>query len=362
MAKKLILHVGFHKTGTTAIQESMFVAKHELLNYRIHYPKKSSHAAAWALLEKTWGWAGRGGKKTPISKWNTLKKSVAKCNDTYVASSEFFSELSIEKIERIKSEIRADEIKIIFTLRPLAKMLSSTYQQYLKYGLKADYLTWLHEMLDQPGKSKMSPSFWNRNFHDQVILKWAKVFGEQNIAVVIADETRPNLIFDSFEQLLEVGKGTLSPQPTGGNRSLTAQECEVLLQVNENFPKGRSWGDYSVFTRYTAIAHISNLKPHPSGEKLLTPEWAVSKANEITATTVEYLAKSKIQILGNLDSLKNASVPTGEPNRAEFIDTQTVSELLLSYDQSVIRKMRWRTILKEILRRLKARLIGKSEK
>jgi len=52
MPKKVFIHVGFHKTGTTAIQESLFANSKALKDLGTTYVrtgKKASHRAAWAL-------------------------------------------------------------------------------------------------------------------------------------------------------------------------------------------------------------------------------------------------------------------------------------------------------------------------
>ena len=207
MSKRVVAHVGFHKTGTTALQESFAETREELKALGVSYPdfgQKAHHRAAWSLVGRTWGWKNRGGAQFPIAEWEKVIKSVKKNRGTTLISSEFFCELDEEKINKFKADIKVDDVTIVFTLRPLVKLLSSSYQQYLKYGLTPTYEEWLHSVLDTPGVSKLTPTFWKRHEHGRVISQWAKVFGPENVVVVVADETQPTAIFDALNSILGI--------------------------------------------------------------------------------------------------------------------------------------------------------------
>ena len=53
--KKLIFHPGFHKTGTTALQQALSEARKELKVSDFNYPNtrgKAHHSAAWAITQE----------------------------------------------------------------------------------------------------------------------------------------------------------------------------------------------------------------------------------------------------------------------------------------------------------------------
>jgi hypothetical protein len=60
----IALHIGIHKTGTTALQAALADARPELAAHGVLYPgrKTAQHGAAMAVLERPWGWSGKGGK------------------------------------------------------------------------------------------------------------------------------------------------------------------------------------------------------------------------------------------------------------------------------------------------------------
>lgn len=365
MAEKFVLHVGFHKTGTTALQHSLYDSAASLKKRGIFYPptsQKAHHLAAWSLTERTWGWKSRGGAKTSPAVWTKFAKEINKKSGTVIASSEFFSELGSEQILRIKNEIKANETQIVFTIRPLVKMLASSYQQYLKYGFKANYVDWLHDQLDDPTKSKFTPSFWQRNLHGESIAKWASVFGSQNVHVVVVDDAQPNLLYEEFSKLIGLEAGTLTPAATGTNRSLSAEEVEFLQMLNIQYPKSKTWADYNIFIRSKAIKALTDSEMPSGSSKLLTPAWAQTIANSMTKVSVEQIKDSQVNVHGDLNALLGASVPEGLNEPSGKIQIQTLIAALVSLDEGVIRKMRWRTLVQEVVRRISKKFGIKNRK
>lgn len=358
MSKKLVAHVGFHKTGTTALQESFSFNREQLKNFGISYPdtgQKAHHRAAWALAGRFWGWKNRGGAQTPISEWKKVVKSIKKSRETTLISSEFFCELDEEKIRKFRSDINVEDITIVFTLRPLVKLLSSSYQQYLKYGLTPTYEEWLHSVLDEPGVSKITPTFWKRHEHGRVISQWAKVFGPENVKVVVADETQPTAIFEAFNSILGVPAGTLKQiEGIASNRSLSYEEICLLLEVNKNFPKKRDWSQYEIYIREGAIKHLTDkVKVSKDDAKLLTPQWAFDKAREIGAKSIREIELSGVEVIGSLDNFASAQIPVGNNSEITHVSLNTAAQALIGVDNRTLRRQNARVLVIELRRRLK---------
>lgn len=361
MSKKIIAHVGFHKTGTTALQGSFSHNRKMLREAGILYPRlgqKAQHRAAWALTERYWGWNKRGGTKFPIAEWEKLVKFSRKFKGTTLFSSEFFCELDETKIRKFKKDLDNEDVTIVFTLRPLVKLLASSYQQYLKYGITPTYEEWLHAVLDKPGKSKVTPTFWKRHEHGRVITQWANVFGAENVVVVIADEKNPEAIFDAFNSLLGFPAKTISQlEGVASNRSLSNEEVQLLLEVNRKFPKERTWDDYDIFIRDGWIRHLTDkVTVSPSAEKLLTPQWAVDKAREFGADSVEQIKASGVKIVGNIDTFALAEIPVGENLPVTHIPISLAADALLAFDKRTIRRFGSHTFVREAKRRVKKKL------
>jgi hypothetical protein len=368
---QLILHVGFHKSGTSALQESLHMQRQELLDNGVSYPaigytgRKAHHRIAWALTQKPWGWKTRGGETTPYRHFSRIISRINRSKvPKIVLSTEFFSELTAEQIQKFKSAVKKRDVKIVFTIRPLAKILPSSYQQYLKYGIKADYETWLHAILDEPGVAKLTPTFWKRHLHAEVIKRWSEVFDSESVTVIVADETRPEFLYEAVNSYLELPEGLLKAQPTGTNRSLSLQEVSLLLEINNQFPKDRPWKEYLFFVRQGLVRNLTDHIPvSAESSKLLTPKWAIDKANEIGNASVEAIKGIKVEVRGSLDSLKDAKVPEGETSYASTIDIQTMAQAILAFDRTHVMRIPNSWIAEKSVRKLRRivrRLLGRS--
>jgi len=359
--KQLILHVGFHKSGTSALQESFNAQRAELAEAGVLYPsigRKAHHRLAWALTQRPWGWKTRGGETTPLRVWSNLARKIGRSrSQTILLSSEFFSELTAEQIARLRSDVKGREVKVLFTLRPLAKLLGSSYQQYLKYGTKVDYESWLHAILDKPGESKTSPTFWKRHRHGEVIGRWAEAFGASNITVLMVDESKPEFLFDSVNEYLGLGPNFLKPQTTGSNRSLSLEEIALLLTINKLFPKERSWQEYLVFIRNGYIRELTDNVPLREGSaKLPTPSWAIARANELASESKRQIQGLGVKVVGDIEQLDSAEVPEGKPNYPSTIDIETVAKAMLAFSKKTTRKLPFSWLRKAALRKLKQNL------
>jgi hypothetical protein len=357
-SKQLILHVGFHKSGTTALQESLFAQRKELETHGVLYPTvgwQAHHRVAWALARRRWGWKDRGGKTTPYSTWTRMLWRIKLSKlDKVVLSSEFLSELPSEKIQLLKKQVKGRQVKVLFTVRPLVKLLASSYQQYLKYGLKEDYVTWLHSVLDVPGKSNLNPTFWKRHMHGEVVARWAEVFGTENVSVVVVDELKPEFLFNSVNSYLELPDNFLNPQPTGSNRSLSLEEITLLLELNKRFPKERSWPEYLTFIRNGYIRELTDKVPVKAGkEKLPTPTWAIATGNEISTQSKLKLKELGVRIYGDLESLDSAKVLEGDPSYPDSVDIETIAQAMLVFKAGTASKFAISWLVRGLLSQLK---------
>lgn len=366
MAKRLIVHAGFHKTGTTALQSAIYAVREKLDKRGLVYPVlggKAHHKAIYSLMEKGWGWEDRGGNPVDLKKWPELVKSVKRAKDGAIISSEFLCELNEAQIDKFKRDLGVNDVTVYFTLRPLLKIVPSAYQQHLKIGIRSDYEKWLHSILDQPGTSSITPSFWIRHQHAKVLRKWIAAFGVDGVKLVIVDEKNPDFMYQTFNEAFGLEKPLLKEQKErDSNRSLTLAEIALLRKVNKIYPKKRSWHDYETFIRQGAMKYLTNkVKPSDDAPKLHTPEWAVEKIKEISRESVAEIKDLGIEIIGDIDSFESAKIPTGTLPEPEQIPIEVAAKALVAMNLRVVEtfptswmiKKTWKMFKRDIKKWLK---------
>ena len=320
----VLLHIGVHKTGTTAIQAALADARGELAAHNVRYPGKlqAQHRAALALLGRPWGWNNRGGGVMDREHFDRLAKRTAKAPGRVVISSEFFCEASSEQAQEAVNALGnsgARPVQVVVTLRNLGKLLPSSWQQYLKYGMTTSYDAWLTDVLATPGSSKMTPTFWKRHDHGDVITRWAQAVGPQNLTVMVLEDVPRNYMFETFAQFLGVPPEIFnSRMELTSNRSMTAAEAEVLVRLNKKVKKTMQWTDYvTLVRRGVALGMVEGREPDPQESKLHTPDWALDAAQQVGIASVNTIRESGVVVLGNLDALTTKIDSTPAPEQVD---------------------------------------------
>lgn len=302
-----LVHIGFNKTGTTSIQGALKDARSKLPAHGVSYPgEERYHKRAGVYIS---GAAGRiGDRPTSEADWKELVDEVAaNRNKRIVISSEWLCQSPDDAVRRVVDELGGDRVHIVATLRPLVKILPSSWQQFLQNGLRVEYQTWLRGMLLEPPYDKPTPSFWQRHRHDEVLERWAKIAGPDHVTAIVVDSRDHDKILRQFEQLLALPEGLLVPEPPErDNRSLTWPEAEVLRRVNDAFRR-KKWPDelYRSAVRTGLVATLAHLRPAQGDDlpKITMPTWAAERATEIGAAAAKNIAGLGINVVGDLDSL-----------------------------------------------------------
>lgn len=335
----ILFHAGFHKTGTTAIQSALASSREEMVAHGVLYPgkRRSHHRAAMVVTNRTWGWEERGGRRTNPAYWTKLVAEVAAHPSRVVISSEAFALADNEALDRIMAELVPPEgphaeMHVVLTLRPMARLLSSSWQQYLKYGLSMGYEKWLRSAFANPPECPPTPHFWRRNDHAGIAQRWAELVGPQRVHLLILDESDRSFLMRTFEGLLDLPPGLLVPDPaiSAGNRSMTAAEAELLRRVNAGGINRWDWPKYERLVRRGAVMRmVESRQPDPTEEPVGTPQWAVDAAAEFGGRTAERIAALGVVVHGDLDSLAG-TIPAGRaPSGRLTIPVSAASEALL---------------------------------
>ena len=299
-----LLHIGPHKTGTTAIQGALHLARERLAAEGVVYPGRGRQPL-WPVLAVTGQPALLGGPRPEISYWDSLVRDVRAAGDQRVVlSSEFFAEADDATARRVIADLGGARVHVVVTLRSLTRILPSQWQQYLQNGFHFGYLEWLEGILSEPPQTP-TPGFWRRHRHDALITRWAAENGPENLTVIVLEESDRLMLLRVFESMLGLPVGFLVPEERAVNRSLTAAEAELVRLLNAEFSR-RGWPhrDYARFMRYGAVEHMKDgRRPSADEPKIATPAWALARAAEISGEMAGRIDALGVNIVGDISSL-----------------------------------------------------------
>jgi hypothetical protein len=304
---QVLLHIGVHKTGTTAIQDALANARPELSQWDVQYPgtAQAHRNVASSAMNRRLGWQVGGAPAPDPTVWEDFVHSAHAFSGITVCSSEFFAESDDATAGQIVEKIGKENVHVVITLRNLGKILPSAWQQILKSGYTNGYVHWLENVLVSPEKEPKSEVFWTRHRHDIVVERWARLVGSDRVTVVVVDDANRDGIYQDFEHLLGLPKDSLLKQRTRSlNRSMTAAESELLRSLNEAVGGSKGWRPYGNAAHDGLIKGIvEGRTPSAEEPKLQTPQWALDIAARHAATYVASIKASGVNVIGDVDLL-----------------------------------------------------------
>ncbi len=148
-------------------------------------------------------------KPPPIREWRQLVHDVDRAPEPRVViSSEFFAHADDAAVRRIVEELDPSRLHVVVTLRPLARIIPSMWQQNVQAGKRQSLDRWLRTLFPEPGEAP-NASFWTLHRHDELVRRWAAVAGTANVTAIVVDDQDHGYVLRVFESLLGLRAGTL---------------------------------------------------------------------------------------------------------------------------------------------------------
>ncbi|HTW19082.1 MAG TPA: hypothetical protein VME70_02590 [Mycobacteriales bacterium] len=300
----LLLHIGPHKTGTTTIQGALLNAREAMVAHDVIYAGRTRQHQM-AALAVTGGNGLRGSRPARRTDWDLVVAAARRADQQRViVSSEYFDDATDDVARRVVRELGDERVHVVVTLRPLALILPSAWQQYVRNQMRMSYPRWLDVVLNDPDRAGRSARFWYRHHHDVLVERWASIVGPERLLVVVVDESDRESLLRTFERLVDLPTGLLRPEEGWTNRSLTAAEIELIRAINVEFHNRDLPATLYYDLVYEGIVRQMQLRtPEPDEPRITTPAWAVEQANAIAAAAATRIAESGVRVLGDLASL-----------------------------------------------------------
>jgi len=302
-APGVLLHIGPPKTGTTALQLTCHTLRASMLEQGVRYAGDDQQPST-AVFAVTGRKHPSTGKAPSLRHWKKLRDEVVNAKEQRVlVSSEFFAGATSEQAASVIRDLGGDRVQVLITLRPLAKILASRWQQNVQEGADPTYSDWLTAVL-KDRESVLSQKFWSRQQHAELVSRWARVVGPDRVTVLVVDDAHRNALMRDVEQLLGLKQETLRLSVDPLNRSLTAPEVEAIRMFNVAFKAANLSNAlrYKLMSRGGALL-LKTRAAEPGEVRILTPAWADAAAQKIAQEMIAAIAASGVRIIGDLSLL-----------------------------------------------------------
>ena len=301
-----LVHIGPHKTGSTAIQVALHEAREGLAAHDVHYAGDAARPrrAGWAL-----GIAGApaGKPRPPREHWDRLVAEVAGAGGQRVCvSNEDFGRATPDQVREVVGGLGGDAVHVVAVARRLDRFLPSQWQERVKAGQVKSYEQWLEVVLAEESDAWDWRNVWRAHDVEALVERWTAEVGAERFTLIVSDDTDRELLPRTFESLLGLPEGLLVVQPDRSNRGLSWSEVELVRSLNiASHKSGWSGEVHDQLVKGHVVRTLRSLPRSDLGARTPPlPSWAVDRVREISDARVKALGRLGVRVVGDPELLR----------------------------------------------------------
>ena len=312
--RKVFLHIGLPKTGTSYLQSILWSHRDELRAAGVLLPGRERRDHLWAsLVVRGDQNVGRRNERAPEA-WDVLRREIRGWDGDAVVSHEFFCSATAEQAQAMVGALTDDgaEVHVVVTAREPLSLFTSSWQEHLKNKGTAS-------ISDYAATESTDPTVvWNWRALDLrlVLERWVPALTDPARLHLITPPGR-DLPRDELWRRFAAVIG-LPPETAAGlassesfpNSSMGVVEAETLRRINQRLEGFDRAFDRGVWIR--SFLADDRLVPR-AGEPYWPGEEQVADCRRRGEAAVAFVRDAGVDVVGDLDALL---VPATLPDRA----------------------------------------------
>ena len=323
MTRRVLVHVGAPKTGTSFVQDILFTHRDELRNLGILYAGDRHDAhflAALDLMELPWG----GLERDASGAWDRLAAQVREWDGTAIISHEILGTASRLQVARALESLGDEtEIHLVFSARDLVRQVPAEWQENVKHRRTKTYAQFLSSLRDEERSSEVAQWFWGVQEVPDVLDRWAESIPRDRVHLITVPPpgSSPTLLWERFAGVFGIDPTRFAPT-SRANASLGVPESAMVRRLNTRLNDVLPNHHYRRFVRELLVHQ--NLSGRAGSPRLSLPEDAHRWASDLGRSWVSELALRGYDVVGDLDDLVPAATVTS------YVDPDTCDERLVA--------------------------------
>lgn len=301
--KKVFLHVGAPKTGTSQLQDLLYINREGLRAHGVLYPaERFDHQflGALDLLGKSWG----GLEAEAGGVWPWLVEQANDFDGTVVLSHEVFAGATAQQAKAAISALDG-EVHLVYSARDLARQIPAEWQEGVKHRRQLTYARFCADLRVEQPKTPMAKWFWTVQHWPEVLARWSATLPLDRVHVLTVPppESPHSTLMQRFLDLFEIDPDWLPLASERANVSLGAAETAMVRRINELFPPDRLDGPiYRHYVRETLVHRT--LAPRSASPRIQLPPDLVEWVTATTERWIGDLAGAGYAVVGDLAELE----------------------------------------------------------
>ena len=321
--RRVVVHVGTPKTGTSYVQDVLFLNRDTLAEQGILYPadRFDEHfLAALDLMELHWG----GLETQAVGAWDRLAERVRTWPGTVIVSHEILANATRQQVRRALDSFgdpATTEVHVVLSARDLVRQVPAEWQENVKHRRTFDYRSFLDKIMDPARDGELASWFWGVQEVPDILDRWGGSLPPERVHLVTVPKPGAprDLLWQRFTSVLGLDDVELELETDRANPSMGVPETTLVRRINQRVNNGvLANEDYRQLVR-ELLAHRTLSRRSGSPRLALPPDvraWAV----DLSETWIEDLTARGYDVAGSLDELRP------DADAAEFSDPDAPDE------------------------------------
>ncbi|WP_134765752.1 hypothetical protein [Nocardioides sp. 1609] len=327
MTRRILLHVGTPKTGTSYVQDVLYRNRPRLALAGILYPADRFDAhflAALDLMRLPWG----GLETEAIGAWDALAARVRRHEGTTIISHEIFATASRSQVGRALESLGhgtggpdEPELHVVLSVRDLVRQIPAEWQENVKHRSSITYAKFLRQIQSPERSTRIGSWFWGVQEIPDILDRWARDLPPERVHLVTVPPRggAPEVLWKRFSQAFGLDGIDLTLETERANPSLGAPETALIRRINRAVNRELPPAEYRPLVR-ELLAH-QTLSQRRTSPRLGLPPDVHEWVQRLERSWVEEITVRGYDVIGDVEELIGSPPATwSDPDRPDGDD------------------------------------------
>lgn len=327
MSRRVYLHVGTPKSGTSYLQDRFALNRPLLAKQGLDYlhTRTGDHfEAALDLIGDRWA----GEEEAARGQWDSLAATARRAPGDVLVSHEILAAASPERVERALASFPDSEIHVIVTARDLGRQIPAEWQERVKHRGRREYVDFLKALAKNYRRTDWLMWFWRVQHLPRILENWGGGLPREQVHLVTVPPSGGprGLLWERFAGVVGLDLDAPYAESETTNASLGGAEVTMLRRLNIALAEREVSRDvYVELVRETLVKDV--LAQRRSSPPATVPPRRRAAVESITADWLEQIRASGVHVVGDLADLEPVWPATDGPwPNPDLADPELVAE------------------------------------